>query len=158
MPTKDVSRNEALLSSMTQYSVGNYVREVMQVMMERVIKEQPHEPLEFLINVVRNDPRIDALDTESRFRRMDLRRVATKKKHLRAVFAEMVRGKDRPESIPREACVDKLLASKCLRQAFPHHAQDIVQVFGKKDTPKDVSVDIFVALSMTALARPFALQ
>ncbi|ETW04807.1 hypothetical protein H310_03940 [Aphanomyces invadans] len=159
MPPPDQPRNEALMASMTNYSLGNYVREMMQVMMESVLVEQPHDPLEFLINVLRNDPRIDALDRASRFNRMDLRRIATKTKHLRAIYMHDIVGGHvvGATDVAKDVVVVKLLASHRARQAFPRHIQEIVQAFGANDSPASVTEASFVAKALGVLSKPYVL-
>ncbi|KAH9099557.1 hypothetical protein Ae201684P_018570 [Aphanomyces euteiches] len=146
-------RNQELMAAMTDYSLGNYVREILHVMMERVVVAQPNDPLEFLIQVVKTDQRIAELDDASRFSRMDLRTVATKTKHLRAIFQE-IQGKDGTTNLSRDSIVDRLLASKLLHKSFPRHAQEIVQAFGNKETaPAIVSSSGFVTTCLAVLSK-----
>ncbi|RQM11415.1 hypothetical protein B5M09_004419 [Aphanomyces astaci] len=148
----DQPRNEALMVNMTNYSLGNYVREMMHVMLEAVLVEQPHDPLEYLINIVRHDPRIDALDRASRYNRMDLRRVATKAKHLRAIYTHEVVAKQGGADVAKDVVVETLLASKRAREVFPRHHSELVQAFQAKEIPVTVTESTFVTKALAVLS------
>ncbi|OQS01430.1 hypothetical protein ACHHYP_01045 [Achlya hypogyna] len=150
MTPKALPRNEALLEEMTTYSLANYVKDMMAVMMERIIVEQPNDPLSFLIDVVQNDPRILAMDEAARFGRMDLRCVATKKRLLRTIFVDM--GGDAPKAAFR----GQLLASAGLRSHFPRHANDIANAFVQREPelPPRIAFADFAAIAMAVLSRP----
>ncbi len=153
-------RNEQLLEDMTNYSLSNYICDMMQIMMERVMVEQPEEPLEFLINVVQNDPRIIALDEDSRLSRMDLRCVVTMKKYLRYVFDEMIQGissTDDGHVVSSATLMEKIMSSDSLRHYFPQHYDVVIKnITETNDLPASITFDSFSSLLLPIVARTFA--
>jgi len=148
--------NVELLEKMTQYSLGNFVREMMQVMMERLILAQPNDPLEFMIDVIQNDPKIIAIDQESRYNRMDLRSFGTKMKYLRLLF--QVIAEDKAPAIPKATFLDSLMSintSKCLQRYFPCHATNLINIIVSKEheLPDLITFDTFAVPALEALSR-----
>ncbi|EQC34356.1 hypothetical protein SDRG_08127 [Saprolegnia diclina VS20] len=149
MAPKTLARNEALLDEMTSYSLGNYVKDMMAILMERLIVDLPNDPLNYLIDLVQNDPRIIALDEEARYSRMDLRSIKTKQTLLKAIYDDL-------RVYEKAPFVSAVVASKLLRQHFPRHANDIVNavVQTEKALPPKVTLRDFNTVALAVLARP----
>ncbi|KDO25468.1 hypothetical protein SPRG_09411 [Saprolegnia parasitica CBS 223.65] len=149
MAPKTLARNEELLDEMTSYSLGNYVKDMMAILLERLIVDQPNDPLNYLINLVQNDPAIIALDDEARYSRMDLRTIKTKQKLLKTIYDDL-------RTYDKAAFLSAILASKLLRQHFPRHANDIVNavVQTEKVLPPKVTLRDLSTLALAVLARP----
>ncbi|OQR93194.1 hypothetical protein THRCLA_22334 [Thraustotheca clavata] len=150
-------RNEELLDDMTRYSLGNCVKEMLQIMMERIIIEQPNAPIDFLIQVVQNDPQIIALDIESRYHRMDLRSMGTKTRYLKLIFNDIV-----PKSstdVTKAIFLEKLQQSSLLHEYFPRHRKDITSAFlqQQKQLPSRISFIDFSLVAKQVLSNPSVL-
>lgn len=59
---KTNQHSQELMAKMTNYSMDRNISDVLQKLMEKLLREQPTDPLNFLIHIVQTDAEIRQLD------------------------------------------------------------------------------------------------
>ncbi|KAJ0405946.1 hypothetical protein P43SY_005512 [Pythium insidiosum] len=154
-----------VLDAMRAYAEAHQVRAMLQVMLTKLLEAQPLDPFEFLIQVVRQDEELDALERDAKINRFDLRRESTKRQLVVAFFKRLMalqrtQHPDKLVALGTELATPFLLKQlrldetrEHLRQQFPKHYRDLIHRFleREKSLPSSLSMTDFTASCMQLL-------
>ncbi|GLE01251.1 hypothetical protein PINS_up010081 [Pythium insidiosum] len=154
-----------VLDAMRAYAEAHQVRAMLQILLTRLLETQPLDPFEFLIQTVRQDEELDALERDAKINRFDLRRESTKRRLVVAFFKRLMalqrtQHADKMVALGAELATPFLLKQlrldetrEHLRQQFPKHYRDLIHRFleREKSLPPTLSVADFTASCMQLL-------
>lgn len=160
-----------VLEAMQAYADAHQVNEMLRLLLTRLLEEQPLDPIEFLVNAVRNSEPLDALERRCAAQRFDLRREKTKKtlvlsafKRLLALQARSARKDSKVDMdtvdgrhLARGFLMEQLRTDETrghLREIFPRHYRDLIQWLktNEKQLPQGIDADKFASVCLQVLA------
>lgn len=152
-----VPRNVELMEQMSEYSIENNVSDILGVLLERLLKEQPENPLEYLIKTTESDPTIIELSKRGQKSPNDLRPLTAKKELVRQWFELL--NEEKSDEIPKMKMKERLLlgdSSKAfVEQSFPKHANDIMAYFTHEQLQYETySFDDFAQIILRIINAP----
>ncbi|RLN96011.1 hypothetical protein BBJ28_00010455 [Nothophytophthora sp. Chile5] len=153
------------MDAMQAYAESNQVQEMLHILLARLLEVQPLDPFEFLIQTLKKDDQLDALDSKAMLRRFDLRREKTKKQlvlqlYKRLVALQRTQHADKMEAmgvhLARGFLVSQLRLDETRRHVqtlFPSHYRDLIAWFVKheEDLPSVIPIEHFSKASMDIL-------
>lgn len=153
--------------AMEAYANAHQVNEMLRLLLTRLLEVQPLDPIEFLLESVRNSEQLDALEKQCEARRFDLRREKTKRALVEQAFKRLLalqaRWKHRDamvadgQHLVRDFLLEQLQDHETrsdLRQHFPLHYRDLIRWFSdnRAKLPAAMSWAEFSAASLAVLA------